>query len=93
MGRSGQGEGTLPDGAESEERGRLQTDFQRGLHDLCQPLTALQCRLYLGTSEEATDALQQTIRDSLVECERVMLQVRQLQDCMQELEGKYGGSR
>ncbi len=63
-----------------------QTDWiRRALHDLCQPLTALECRLYLGTMGEAgreatADEMRQTIVEGLVECERLMAQVRVMQD-------------
>jgi hypothetical protein len=61
------------------------------LHDLCQPLTALECRLYLGTLE-VEDAhegaivspenlrLRDTLGDALAECERMMALVRGMQE-------------
>ncbi len=62
------------------------TDWIReALHDLCQPLTALECRLYLGTmgeggGEATADDMRQTIVEGLAECERLMAQVRMMQD-------------
>ena len=63
---------------------RLTEEVRKALHDLCQPLTALQCRLYLGTLEHQPDTLKQTVKESLVECERMMLRVRQLQEKLEE---------
>lgn len=55
--------------------------MEKGLHDLCQPLTALQCRLFLGTlaPEHDVDELRLAIRESMVQCERLVTQVRRLQ--------------
>lgn len=41
------------------------------LHDLCQPLTALQCRLELAEVEGDAAAMQRAIVDGLAECERL----------------------
>ena len=60
--------------------------MRRALHDLSQPLTALECRLYLGTMpaqpgrEPQATELQDTIREALIECERLIASVRSMQD-------------
>ena len=59
------------------------------LHDLCQPLTALECRLFIGTMGQhgwppTADEMRETIRESLVECERMILGVRAMQERLQE---------
>ncbi|WP_263409173.1 hypothetical protein [Terriglobus tenax] len=41
------------------------------LHDLCQPLTALQCRLELAELGEDETGLRRAISEGLVECERL----------------------
>ena len=63
------------------------TDWmRRALHDLSQPLTALECGLYLGTmSPDGTRAstheeLLKTILEALVQAERVISQVRAMQE-------------
>ena len=68
--------------------------IQTALHDLCQPLTALECRLYLNTlpmletaveqqaPEEEREKVQQGIQEALVECGRMMRMVRAMQERM-----------
>lgn len=58
--------------------------LQDYLHDLCQPLTALQCRLYLSTvhvpdSEQERTEMRRVIQDGLRLCEQMMLTVRSMQ--------------
>lgn len=67
--------------------------MQRSLHDLCQPLTALQCRLALATMvqksepEEELAELRAAVQDSMVECERMIGQVRTMQYGMADSRG------
>jgi hypothetical protein len=61
----------------------LLRDFGKGMHDLSQPLTTLQCRLYLGTMDETPSAMSETIRQSLEDCERLMERVHALQQLLQ----------
>ena len=55
------------------------------LHDLCQPLTALECRLYLGTMgsggtpSEEVEELKVSMDEALNQCERMMTKVRAMQ--------------
>jgi len=48
------------------------------LHDLCQPLTALQCRLELGEMLATPAAKEEAIRDALLECGRLKTSVEQM---------------
>jgi signal transduction histidine kinase len=43
----------------------------RELHDLCQPLTAMQCRLEMGKMLGHTEALEEAIDGSLEETSRM----------------------
>jgi hypothetical protein len=61
--------------------------MRRGLHDLSQPLTALECCLFLGLMELSQTAEQDQLRllrttteDALVQCRRVMDCVLALQE-------------
>ncbi len=58
------------------------------LHDLCQPLTALQCRLELAEMEGDEEGMRRAIADSLTECERLngiaMRMRQQLREAMQD---------
>jgi len=64
--------------------------MRKALHDLCQPLTALDCLLYLNSSPGGVDAgaasdpkaLHQAIEGAAVECGRMMAMVREMQTRM-----------
>jgi hypothetical protein len=66
--------------------------MREALHDLCQPLTALECCLYIGTMENQgeppTEAdMRATIAAALTECERLMARVRAMQERLHEDDG------
>jgi hypothetical protein len=44
----------------------------KALHDLCQPLTTLQCRLELAGVIGSDEAYREAVRLALVECGRVV---------------------
>lgn len=86
----------LRHGSETGVSGRgseMQVWMQVALHDLCQPLTALQCRLTLATMvtkngrEEEIQELRATVAESLAECDRLIGHVRRMQDGMGDGEG------
>ena len=62
----------------------------KAMHDLCQPLTALECGLFLGTMRadgvEAPTAeeLMATILAALNQCQRATALVRAMQERMQQ---------
>jgi hypothetical protein len=59
------------------------------MHDLCQPITALECVLFLGTmsgdgsSTPTAEEAMATIRSALEQCERVSARLRAMQEQMQ----------
>jgi hypothetical protein len=56
------------------ERDRVMTEIAEALHDMCQPLTALHCRLQIAQMNEAADAPSggsAIWTDCLRECERL----------------------
>jgi hypothetical protein len=55
-------------------------ELRVALHDLCQPLSALQCRLYLGTLDDEPSNMREAIMESVSECERMVEMVRALQN-------------
>jgi signal transduction histidine kinase len=78
--------GPAPDGSEPARdtpAGRAETMAQLAarLHDLCQPLTALQCRLELFQMQGAPGELFEGVSECLRECARM----NQLTDSMREL--------
>lgn len=63
------------------ERGPLRDkgELERGLHDMSQPLTALQCLLYLGASGPEGERLG-ALESGLALCDRLIEQVRAVQE-------------
>ena len=50
--------------------------MEDSLHDLCQPLTALQCRLFLATMAAGparVSEMEQAVSEALKQCDRVLL--------------------
>ena len=67
----------------------LQDWIQDALHNLSQPLTALQGRLFLATlhlpgSEQERTEMRRAVEDGLQQCERMMVSVRSMQRHMDE---------
>ena len=65
------------------------TEFQRlhaDLHDLCQPLTALQCRLELGKMLGEDVALRDAVDGALEETQRMFAAVTQMRESLQMAE-------
>ena len=64
--------------------------MRKAMHDLCQPLTALECGLFLGTMSAdgvgtpTADELMATILAALRQCERATAQVRAIQERMRD---------
>lgn len=60
---------------------------RRSIHDLCQPLTALQLLLYMGLAERVGDkaeaaevvGLRKTLDEAIVECDKLVSLVRSMQ--------------
>jgi hypothetical protein len=53
------------------------------LHELCQPLTVLQCRLAMGELIGDQDAMRSAIAEALVECTRINLAVGLMREMLQ----------
>jgi hypothetical protein len=62
--------------------------IREALHDLCQPLTALECGLYIGTISPdgirapRAEELMATITAALAQCERMTSKLRAIQGRM-----------
>lgn len=74
---------------QSTPRRNLQDWIQEALHDLSQPLTALQGRLFLATlhapgSEHEHAEMRRAVEDGLQQCERMMVSVRTMQRHLDE---------
>lgn len=55
------------------------TWVSEALHELCQPLTALECRLFLGLRESSEEAMLAALKESMIQCERLIDGVRAMQ--------------
>ena len=61
--------------------------MEDALHDLCQPLTAMQCRLFLATlvkGDERQEEMEKAVADGLRLCERAIGLVRGMQQRMED---------
>jgi hypothetical protein len=56
------------------------------LHDLCQPLTALQCRLDMGKMLGHPEALEEAVKGGLEETRRMFQIINQMRQRLLELE-------
>jgi signal transduction histidine kinase len=65
--------------------------IEQALHDLCQPLTVLQCKLELSLLHGGEEAVHAAVRDGLHECRRLNATVMAIRDLVRrELEGSAG---
>ena len=60
------------------ERQGLPSEIEDELHDLCQPLTMLQCRLALGRLARDPETLLEAVNGGLEDVARVIESVRRL---------------
>lgn len=78
-------------------KAKLRTAMDEELHDLCQPITALWCRLELGQMMGDADSMKAAVKGSLVECRRacdgIALMRRRLDEICGEPEIDRGSSR
>lgn len=55
-------------------------ELAKGLHDLCQPLTTLQCRLEIALMDPTAAEMRSAITDGLAECVKLNAAVRRMQE-------------
>ncbi len=58
------------------------------LHDLCQPLTALQCRLELGGMLGRSEALEEAVKGGLEETRRMFQIIAHMRQRLLEIEAQ-----
>jgi len=66
--------------AQGQISGELLRDLERELHDLCQPVTALQCRLELGKICGGEEALLEAADGALEDAGRIFAAVAKMRD-------------
>jgi hypothetical protein len=64
-------------------RGGLIGEIDKELHDLCQPLTTLQCRLEMAVLVGSPEAYREGVEEGLAECQRIIVAVRMMRAAMQ----------
>jgi hypothetical protein len=57
------------------------------LHDLCQPLTALQCRLEIARMQNEPHLLLEMVEDSLIETRRMVVAIAAMRERLLSEEG------
>ncbi|WP_348268686.1 hypothetical protein P8936_05535 [Edaphobacter paludis] len=72
----------VPDAGKQLQAG-LAARMDDALHELCQPLTVLQCRLAMGELIGGPDAMRNAIAEALVQCTRVNLAVELMRGILQ----------
>lgn len=59
----------------SEPAAGTEVSLERLVHDLCQPLTTLQCLLELGKMVDDEPALREAVEGALAECGRMFVSI------------------
>jgi len=54
----------------------------RALHDLCQPLTTLQCRLEMAELDDSAEAYRAAVELGLAECGRIAVVVGKMREIL-----------
>jgi hypothetical protein len=80
--------------AEEDPEKPMLVQFAEALHDMCQPLTALQCRLELGRMDEvaAGDDASEIWADCLRECVRLNELVDAMRTAVQREQERGSGA-
>jgi hypothetical protein len=60
-------------------------EIEKGLHDLCQPVTSLQCQLELGKMAGDREALLEAVEGGLLETRRIFADIERFRQCLQSL--------
>ena len=59
---------------------RVMREIAGSLHDMCQPLTALQCRLEIGQMHGTSAAYEEAVGEALRESERLLASVSAMRE-------------
>ena len=62
----------------------MYSGMEVALHDLCQPLTVLQCKLELGLMKGGEEATQAAVVEGLRECKRLNAAVAMMRNMMEQ---------
>ena len=67
---------------DARESAGAASDMSKALHDLCQPLTTLQCRLELASVVGTVEAYREAVALGLEECSRLMSAVGSMREIL-----------
>ena len=85
--------GALAEGTAREQELKR---ISAALHDLCQPLTTLQCRLEVAEVTGTPEAHRQAVTSGLVECARMVAAVKSMREALratqQQIEEEIGAA-
>jgi signal transduction histidine kinase len=65
-----------------EQSGDSRKQLSAAVHDLCQPLTTLQCRLELATLTCTPESYREAVDDGLIECRRMVEAVESIREIL-----------
>jgi hypothetical protein len=60
-------------------------EIEKGLHDLCQPVTSLQCRLELGKMAGDREGLLEAVNGGLLETRRIFEDIERFRQRLQSI--------
>jgi hypothetical protein len=60
-------------------------EIEKGLHDLCQPVTSLQCQLELGKMAGDREALLEAVEGGLLETRRIFADIERFRQRLHSL--------
>ncbi len=69
--------------ASVDARDGLLGEIDKALHDLCQPLTTLQCRLEMAELVGSLEAYREGVEEGLAQCHRIVVGVRTIRSVVQ----------
>jgi signal transduction histidine kinase len=70
--------------AERYFRAEPRKQLSGALHDLCQPLTTLQCRLEMAIVSDSVEDYREAAETGLIECRRIVQLVELMRAILQE---------
>jgi signal transduction histidine kinase len=75
-----------PDGGDRAVAGTAEVmrRIAEALHDMCQPLTALQCRLEIGQIHGTAEAYEEAVTEALRESERLLVSVTAMRELVRQ---------
>jgi signal transduction histidine kinase len=75
----------LRTGLDQEVCSDVMREIAVSLHDMCQPLTALQCRLEIGEMFGTLEGYRDAVTEALRESERLLVAVNTMRELVQQV--------